>query len=82
MKIDDIIQTRKQLESDLLLALSTMERKDDIIKLRQAIIDNQKQCPHFSNVYNWAVINETCPYCGLHLNINTTWRENENDKGY
>lgn len=68
MNIDDIIETRKQLDHDLRIALSTMERKDNILKIRQAIIDNQKHCPHFSNKYNWTIAYNTCPYCGFQFN--------------
>ena len=48
-------------------ALSTMEKKDTIKKIRQRIIENQKKCPHIDTNYNWEIINDTCPYCGLHF---------------
>ena len=67
MKIDDIIQTREQLNRELRMALSTMERKDTIEKIKLAMIDNQKHCPHVSTKYNWEITNDTCPYCGFHF---------------
>lgn len=82
MRIDDIIQTREQLNKELRMALSTMERKDTIQKIKLAIIDNQKHCPHASAKYNWEITNDTCPYCGFHFSTGGIWRENENDKGY
>lgn len=65
MNIDDIIQTRERLDQELRLALSTMERKDTIAKIRLEIINNQKHCPHFSDKYNWTIAYNTCPYCGF-----------------
>ena len=53
MRVDDIIQTRERLNRELRMALSTMERKDTIEKIKLAIIDNQKHCPHVSAKYNW-----------------------------
>lgn len=82
MKIDDIIQTHERLNKELKLALSTMERKDTIQKIKLAIIDNQKYCPHASTKYNWKITNDTCPYCGFHFSTNSIWREDKNDKGY
>lgn len=65
MNIDDIIHTRNELNKELRLALSTMERKDTIERIRTQIIDNQKHCPHTSSKYNWAIVDDTCPYCGF-----------------
>lgn len=67
MNINDIITTREELDNQLKMALSTMERKDTIQKIRLDILKNQRRCPHFSNQYNWAIIDDTCPYCGLHF---------------
>ena len=64
VNIDDVIRTREALENDLRAALSLMERSDAIYDIRAAIIENQQKCPHISNKYNWAVINNICPYCG------------------
>ena len=64
MKINDIITRRHQLDQQLLAALSTMDRKDTIFKVRQAILDNQKNCPHTDGNYNWREKTNICPYCG------------------
>lgn len=68
MNIDEIIKTRERLNNELRSVLSTMEYKDTIRKIRLEIIDNQKHCPHFSNKYNWAIVDDTCPYCGYVFN--------------
>lgn len=78
MKIDDIIQTREQLNHELRMALSTMERKDTIEKIKLAIIDNQKHCPHASTKYNWEITNDTCPYCGFHFNTGGLYQDGLN----
>ena len=78
MKIDDIIQTREQLNRELRMALSTMERKDTIEKIKLAMIDNQKHCPHASTKYNWEITNDTCPYCGFHFNTGGLYQDGLN----
>ena len=65
--INDIIQTHEQLAKELRFALATMERSNKIDEIHRKIIENQKRCPHFDNNYNWAVVNDTCPYCGFHF---------------
>ena len=67
MNIDDIIQTHERLACELRLALATMERSDKVNEIHKKIIGNQKQCPHFSNKYNWTIANNSCPYCGFHF---------------
>lgn len=67
MNIDEIIKNHEYLNAQLKIALSTMERKDDVQKIRVAIKENQKNCPHISNKYDWAVIDGRCPYCGFIL---------------
>lgn len=67
MKMSDIIANRQQLDKQLCLALSTMEKKDTIQRIRQQIIENQRQCPHIDNNYNWEIIGDQCPYCGMHF---------------
>lgn len=67
MKIEDIIQTHDLLARQLKNALSTMNKKDEIPIIHQKILENQSHCPHFDSNYNWAIVNETCPYCGKHL---------------
>lgn len=67
MTIDKIIHTHELLAKQLKNALSTMEKKDDLPQIRQAILENQSHCPHFDSYYNWAIVDETCPYCGKKL---------------
>lgn len=67
MNIDDIIQNRQDLEYRLRVALSTMERKSTIQEIHKEIIENQRQCPHVDNKYNWAIVDGICPYCGFVL---------------
>ena len=78
MNIDDIIQTREQLNRELRMALSTMESKDTIEKIKLAMIDNQKHCPHASTKYNWEITNNTCPYCGFHFNTGGLYQDGLN----
>lgn len=79
MNMDDIIATREELDNQLKVALSTMERKDSIQKIRLDILKNQRRCPHFSNQYNWAIIDDTCPYCGLHFTNEREYGRRDND---
>lgn len=65
--IDDIIQKHEELNKRLQIALATMERSNKIFEIKKEIIENQKQCPHFSDKYNWAVVDSICPYCGFHF---------------
>lgn len=67
MTMEEIIATHEDLDRKLQIALATMERKSDIEKLRVQIIENQKQCPHFDNNYNWMPVDDRCPYCGKKL---------------
>lgn len=70
--IDMIIERHEQLDSDLRAALATMERSDKVKEIREAILENQKQCPHFSAIYNWTVADgKHCPYCGGIINENS-----------
>ena len=67
MNINEIIQTREQLNNKLRSALSTMERSNKIFEIKKEMIENQKRCPHFDHNYNWAIVDDTCPYCGFHF---------------
>lgn len=67
MNMDEIIQTHESLEQQLKIAVSTMEKKDTIRDIRARMIENQNRCPHFNFNYNWAVVDEKCPYCGKKL---------------
>lgn len=40
MSIDDIISTKEKLDNELRVALSTMEKKDTIYKIKNAIKEN------------------------------------------
>ena len=62
--IDDIIAERERLDRLLMQAVATMEKKDTIDKIRSLIRINQNNCPHFSSKYNYAFVDDTCPYCG------------------
>lgn len=63
MNIDEIIQNKERLELELRKALSSMEKKDTIFKIREQIRKNQDNCPHYSSKYNWTHV-DRCPYCG------------------
>ena len=65
--IEEIIKKHNYLERKLRDALSTMERSDKVFEIKKEIIENQKRCPHVSSEYNWAIVNDTCPYCGFHF---------------
>ena len=64
MNIDEIIRNKERLDAELLSALSTMEKKDAIFKIREQIEENQNACPHYSEKYNFERVNNICPYCG------------------
>lgn len=67
MNIDEIITNREKLDYELRLALATMERSNKIFDIKKKIIENQNACPHFSDKYNWTIVDEICPYCGFHF---------------
>lgn len=60
MDIENIRQEYAKLNDELKDALSTMERSDKVIKVREEIKNLQKQCPHFEGFS----LGENCPYCG------------------
>ena len=64
MTIEKIIESHERLEKELAFALSTMEKKDTIQKIRKQLIELQSHCPHFDSNYNYAIIEDKCPYCG------------------
>lgn len=66
MNIDEIMRRRAQLDKELAIALTTMDRKDNIQKIREQILANQNNCPHYSEKYNYTRENNICPYCGKH----------------
>ena len=61
--IDEIIHAKEMLDAELRHALSTMEKKDTILKIRMRMMELQNNCPHFSAKYNWTHTDH-CPYCG------------------
>lgn len=67
MKIEEIMARRSKIETDLRIALSTMEKKETIHKLRQNLVELQNKCPHFSLEHSYAIIDEKCPYCGAKI---------------
>lgn len=69
MKVEEIMARRRKIETDLRIALSTMEKKETIHILRQNLIDLQNKCPHFSLEHNFAIIDGKCPYCAAKLNL-------------
>lgn len=64
MNIDEIIQQRARLDMQLKNALATMELKKDVQDICKAIKELQSQCPHYSEKYNFTIIDGVCPYCG------------------
>jgi len=66
--IDIIMAHRANLDAQLKAALSTMDLKTNIFEIREAIKENQKICPHFSDKYNFTVVDGICPYCGAKIN--------------
>lgn len=69
MNIETIIEKHNRLDRELQLALATMERKDRIQEIRLEMLENQKNCPHVDNNYNWAMIDGCCPYCGKKIGV-------------
>lgn len=63
MNINDIIKRKAQLENELRLALSTMEKKDTIQQIKEQIKLNQQNCPHDTQYYSAETEGE-CAYCG------------------
>lgn len=67
MKMEDIISRHEKLSRDLTMALSTMERKSTIAEIYKELREIQNICPHFSNEYNYEIVEGYCPYCGKKL---------------
>lgn len=64
MDIEKIIEDKQALDEILKNALATMEKKDTIKEIHLKLMELQNECPHYSTKYNWAMKNDTCPYCG------------------
>lgn len=63
MTIKEIIDKTDVLCYNIKVAAATMEKKDELFNMRKELKEIQTMCPHVSAEYNWAVINDTCPYC-------------------
>lgn len=63
MNIKEIIDKTDELYYNIKIAAATMERKDELFELRRQLKEIQNNCPHVSQEYNWAIVNDTCPYC-------------------
>jgi hypothetical protein len=70
INIDEIIQRHEELNKELRVALSTMEKSDRVKEIRKAIEENQIHCPHMSLEYSWPIIDNKCPYCGYKFKKN------------
>lgn len=64
MTIDEIIEKHRVLNSELRLAVASMDRKNTITLIRERMKKLQEQCPHVSVEYDWEPVNGECPYCG------------------
>lgn len=65
MDVSYIKKRHNELERELIIALSTLERKDKIYKIKKEMLALQKQCPHFDPKDNYTIIEgNKCPYCG------------------
>lgn len=64
LNIDQIINDKAVLDETLKNALATMEKKDTIRKVRLQLLELQNNCPHYSDKYNFNIVNGICPYCG------------------
>lgn len=63
MDMNTIKNSYEDLSRELRRALSTMEKTDRVINIRQQILDLQKLCPHDNGNYDFSHSDE-CPYCG------------------
>ena len=60
----EVFEKRKDLEKELIIALQTFEKKDNIKRLRKQLRELQSECPHFDKTLNYSFIDDCCPYCG------------------
>ena len=64
MDINEIKTKYQNLNLDLRRALSTMEKKDSVILIKQQIEELQQLCPHkINDTYDFSH-SDHCPYCG------------------
>lgn len=57
MTIEEIVETRQELERELNLAFSNMTLNTNIPSIYQRLKNLQNLCPHTANF-------SVCPYCG------------------
>lgn len=62
--IEEIIEEKERLDKELRVALATMEKKSTIREIQAKMRINQSRCPHFDARYNFAWVDDTCPFCG------------------
>ena len=60
----DILIRYKELQNKLTFCLSTMEKKDDIKKIREELKELQQKCPHHDPELNFSLDTGKCPNCG------------------
>ena len=65
MTLSEIKERHEQLEAQLISALSTMEKKDEIKHIRKELTLLQNKCSHLADKKKEE--HYTCPYCGLHI---------------
>lgn len=64
MDINEIKTKYQNLNLDLRRALSTMEKKDSVVLIKQQIEELQQLCPHkINDTYDFSH-SDHCPYCG------------------
>lgn len=66
----EILDAYNELNSKLITALSTMEKKDTIHDIRLKINNLQNLCSHNDPTLNYDFIGGRCPYCNKQIIIN------------
>lgn len=67
MNIEEIMKTKEYLDASLRQALSSMDKKDSIPKIRELMKINQARCPHYSQNFQLTWVDNHCPYCGKQM---------------
>jgi len=62
MTDNEIRKTKERLDEELRVALSTMDRKNDVFEIREKIKENQARCRHDPLINQYSGI---CPICGF-----------------
>ena len=68
MNINEVKAKYDALNADLKIALSTMQRTDQVFVIREAIKSLQNMCPHNNGTTDFTQ-NGSCPYCGQHFGV-------------